>query len=83
MRVIVELFGKAFILQLAQAEVTREGDDDRREEFRHVPVDPHSVGGCLTENATGQPSMEVQELAGSGMYSVPGRPFGFGHGSQG
>jgi hypothetical protein len=75
-RVIVEVFGRAFIFQFAQGKVhVQESESD---EFEHAPVDPHSVGGCMVEHAD-QGSVEVQELSGAGVYAMPQeRKVGFG-----
>lgn len=77
MRVIVEVWGRAYVLQLMQGKVVTA--EDSEDEFEHAPVDPHSTGGCLVEHAS-QGSTEVQGLSGSGVYPAQDRKFGF-HGS--
>jgi len=74
-RLIFEAFGRAVILQLNQGKVSVQDDED---EFEHAPVDPHSVGGCMTEHAD-QGAVEVQQLAGAGVFQSPeNRKVGFG-----
>lgn len=52
MRVIIELFGRAFVVQAFQGKVADTDDElETRGEFEHVPVDPHSVGGGFIEHA--------------------------------
>ena len=84
MRVIVELLGRAFVLQLAQAKITDSG-----EEFEHAPVDPHSVSGGQVERGPGADSYTEDIVGSNGRHmtvTVTGQSpgllkFGFGHGS--
>lgn len=84
MRIIVEAFGKAYILQFQQATVTKADE----EEFERAPIDPHSTGGCIAENASDQAAVEVQHMSGAGVYpwvdSKHGdkRKMGFGSGRK-
>lgn len=71
MRVIVEVFGRACVFQFHQGKVVVQDDDE--EEFEHVPVDPHSVGGGQVEHGPGADAY-VNDV-------VAGQKFGFGHGS--
>lgn len=48
-RLIVELFGRALVFQVAQVAVT-EPEEKTKDEFERAPVDPHSVGGCMLEH---------------------------------
>lgn len=70
MRVIVEVFGRAYVLQFLQGTVAT--DDGEQEEFERAPVDPHSVGGGQVERGPGADAF-VSDV-------VAGRKFGFGHG---
>lgn len=69
MRVIVEVWGRAYVLQLIQGKVTTTDDE---EEFERAPVDPHSVQGGQVERGCGADSFTSDVTAG--------KKFGFSHG---
>jgi hypothetical protein len=53
-RVIVEVRGRAFMLQFIHGKSAQDEPDEAEDEkFKHVPVDPHSVGGGLVERGAG------------------------------
>jgi hypothetical protein len=60
-RVIVEVWGRAYVLQLLQGKVTTTEDP---EEFERAPVDPHSVGGGQFEHGAGADSFTSDVVAG-------------------
>lgn len=68
MRVIIEVLGRAFVLQLAQAKITTDSDG---EEFRQVPPDPHGTLSAHIERGPGAEAFTSDVVA---------RKFGFGHG---
>ena len=70
MRVIVEVFGRAWMLHLQSARVITPGEQDDGEEFDRAPVDPHSVGGGNFERRS-----DIEDAIGK-------QRFGF-HGSEG
>jgi hypothetical protein len=80
-RVIVEIFGRTWMLSLSSVQVAVPGEENPEPEFDSVPVDPHGTLSCTAEHAN-QGSLEVQELSGAGVYPVPqaGRRFGFSGG---
>lgn len=83
-RVIVEVFGRAYVFSFLQGKVMVGDPEDN--EFDRAPLDPHSVSGGQMENASDQGALEVQRLSGAGVYQTPedhtrvSRRFGFGNG---
>lgn len=73
MRVIVEVLGRAYVLQLAQAKIVEPGETDDDEEFKHVPVDPHGTSGCHVERGPGASEFTSDVLV---------RKIGFSRGSE-
>ncbi len=71
MRVIVELFGRAWMFTVQSAKLTDAGEVSSQcgeEEYDRAPVDPHSVGGGQFERRS-----DFEDLADKARP-----PFGFG-----
>jgi hypothetical protein len=84
-RVIIEVLGRALVFQFVQGKLAASDD----EEFKHAPVDPHSVSGGQVERGPGADSYTEDIVGSNGRrmeVTVTGQPpglikFGFGHGS--
>jgi len=71
-RVIVEAFGRAWMLTLQGAKIVTPGEVEDDEFEQAPPIDPHGTGGCQVERGPG---------ADAFTSDVVNRRFGF-HGSE-
>lgn len=98
MRLIVEGFGRAWVLELMQAKLVDPETEQGEPEFEQAPpIDPHGAHGCQIEHGPGADAYLTDIMASATPVVVPhvdfskpsGNPlvpvrrgFGFSRGSQ-
>lgn len=74
MRLIVEVFGRAWMCTIVNARlVSKDDEDEQDEDFKQAPVDPHSVGHAHVEHGPGADCYTHDVVAGKRRFGFHGR----------